>query len=83
MATSRWRELARRTGDGVEVALLLNKSVDLVKVVVSDGRLCHHVDLELAGAGALRAFYEPFADATVRLSASDLTDEFWGLGPSR
>jgi hypothetical protein len=82
MATDRWQEVARRAASGVEVTLLRNKSVDLVKVVVSDGRLCHHVDLELAGADALRAFYEPFADATVRLSASDLTDEFWGLGPS-
>ncbi|MGH3083158.1 MAG: hypothetical protein ACRDNP_03705 [Gaiellaceae bacterium] len=82
MATNHWQELARRAGNGVEVVLLWNKSVDLVKVVVSDGRLCHHVDLEIAGADALRAFSEPFADATARLSTSDLTDEFWGFGPS-
>jgi hypothetical protein len=82
MAANRWEELARRTGNGVEVALLWNRSVDLVKVVVSDGRLCHHVDLDIAGADALRAFREPFADATALLSASDATDEFWGFGPS-
>jgi hypothetical protein len=82
MATARWRELARRTGSGVEVALLWNKSVDLVKVVVSDGQLCHHVDLEVSGADELRAFSEPFAVAAARLSASDATDEFWGFGPS-
>jgi hypothetical protein len=66
-AATRWRELARRTGDGVEVALLWNKSVDLVKVVVSDRRLCHHVDLELAGPDALSAFHESFAHATTNL----------------
>jgi hypothetical protein len=84
MATDRWQEVARRAASGVEVVLLWNKSVDLVKVVVSDGRLCHHVDLdlEIAGADALRAFREPFADATALFSASDATDEFWGLGPS-
>jgi hypothetical protein len=82
MTTDRWQELGRRAGNGVEVLLLRNKSVDLVKVVVSDGRLCHHVDLEVTGADGLRAFAEPFADATARLSASDATDEFWGLGPS-
>jgi hypothetical protein len=82
MTTDRWRELGRRAGNGVEVLLLWNKSVDLVKVVVSDERLCHHVDLEITGADAVRAFAEPFADATARLSASDLSDEFWGFGPS-
>jgi hypothetical protein len=82
MATDRWHEVARRAASGVEVVLLWNKSVDLVKVVVSDGRLCHHVDLEIAGADALRAFREPFADATALLSADNATDEFWGLGPS-
>jgi hypothetical protein len=66
-AARKWRQLARRTGDGVEVLLLWNKSVDLVKVVVSDGRLCHHVDLELAGADALSAFHESFAHATTNL----------------
>jgi len=82
MATDRWQEVARRAASGVEVMLLWNKSVDLVKVVVSDGRLCHHVDLEVSGTDALRAFSEPFAEAAARLSTSDLTDEFWGFDPS-
>jgi hypothetical protein len=82
MATNRWRELARRTGNGVEVMLLWNESSRRVKVAVSDGWLCHHVDLDLAGADALGAFYDPFAHATGRLSASAATDEFWGLDPS-
>jgi hypothetical protein len=59
-----WRELARRTGNGVEVALLWNQARGCVKVAVSDGRLCHHVDLELTGADALRAFEQPFAHAS-------------------
>jgi hypothetical protein len=82
LVTERWREVARRAGNGVEVLLLWNESVDVVKVVVSDERLCHHVDLDIAGGSALRAFCEPFADASARLSTSDLTDEFWGFGPS-
>jgi hypothetical protein len=82
MATNRWRELGRKAGNGVEVLLLWNKSVDLVKVVVNDGRLCHHVDLEVSGADALRTFSVPFADAAARLSVSEPTDEFLGFGPS-
>jgi hypothetical protein len=63
-AATNWRELARRTGNGVEVALLWNQARGCVKVAVSDARLCHHVDLELTGADALRAFEEPFAHAS-------------------
>jgi hypothetical protein len=81
-AVNQWRELARRTGNGVEVALLWNRSVNRVKVVVSDGLLCHHVDLDVAGADALGAFHDPFAHAASRLRASDATDEFWGFRPS-
>jgi hypothetical protein len=66
-AATNWRELARRTGNGVEVALLWNQTRRCVKVAVSDGRLCHHVDLELTGADALRAFEEPFAHASSQL----------------
>ena len=70
-AATDWRELARRTGDGIEVALLWHKSRNLVKVVVSDARLCHHVDFEVVGADALSAFHHPFGYATSRL-AGDL-----------
>jgi hypothetical protein len=66
-AARNWRELARRTGDGVEVALLWDKSVDLVKVVVNDGRLCHHLDFDITGADALKAFHLPFAYASTNL----------------
>jgi hypothetical protein len=81
-AQSHWRELARRTGNGVEVALLWDRSTKRVKVMVSDGLLCHHVDFELNGANTLGAFHDPFAEATSRLEANDVTDEFWGFNQS-
>ncbi len=70
-AATEWQELARRTGGGIEVALLWNKSRNLVKVVVNDARLCHHIDFEVAGADALSAFHHPFGYAASRL-AGDL-----------
>jgi hypothetical protein len=66
-AATPWRELARRTGNGVEVALLWNRAFNRVKVAVSDERLCHFVDLEIADDEAVGAFREPFADLTSRL----------------
>jgi hypothetical protein len=63
-----WIELAKRAADGLEVMLLWDRSSNLVKVAVSDGRLCHHLDFEVAGADALTAFYHPFAYATSRLT---------------
>ena len=66
-AATHWQELARRTGDGVEVALLWNPSANRVKVAVSDAELCHHVDFDIAGVDALSAFHQPFAQATTNL----------------
>jgi hypothetical protein len=63
----RWVELAKRTADGLEVTLLWNRSSNRVKVAVSDERLCHHLDFEVARADALSAFYHPFANAAARL----------------
>jgi hypothetical protein len=62
-ATIHWLELARRAGNGVEVALLWNPAGNRVKIVVSDPGLCHHVDLDVGGPDALIAFRERFADA--------------------
>jgi hypothetical protein len=67
-----WREMARRAGGGVEVAILLNDSLNRAKVMVSDRRLCHYVDLDVGSGDALHAFHEAFADATSRLPAGDL-----------
>src|SRR5262245_8306615 len=67
-----WVELATRAADGLEVALLWNRSSSRVKVVVSDERVCHHLDFEVDRADALGAFYHPFASAAARLAESSL-----------
>lgn len=85
---SQWRELARRTGRGVEIALLWNRG--RVKVAVIDDELCHHLDFDLAGGDELRTFSERFDDAARRVQNTDLsaalspraTDEFWGFSSS-
>lgn len=63
-----WVELGKRAADGLEVLLLWNRSSNRVKVAVSDRRLCHHIDFEVARADALSAFYHPFAHAAARLA---------------
>ena len=75
-----WRELAKRAGNGIEVALFWSSSTNRLKVAVSDDRLCHHLDFVVDDAEAINAFREPFADATTHLLAG--TDEFWGFKQS-
>jgi hypothetical protein len=71
-----WRELTRTTGSGVEVALLWYRSSNRVKVVVSDRRLCQHLDLELVATDAVSAFDRPFRDAvSPLLPANGATNE--------
>jgi hypothetical protein len=67
-APADWVELARRASDGLEVLLLWDRSSNRVKVAVSDERLCHHLDFEVARPDALSAFYHPFAHAAERLA---------------
>ena len=62
-----WTELARRTGNGVDAALLWSKSDQRVKVCLRDGRLCHYFDFEVARALALSEFKPSFVDAVSRL----------------
>jgi hypothetical protein len=57
-ATTNWLELARRAGNGVELALLWDATADRLKVVVSDAQFCHHLDLQVGDPGALSAFRE-------------------------
>jgi hypothetical protein len=71
-SAAEWREMARRVGDGIEVALLWNGSLSRVKVMVSDERLCHYLDLEVERADAVSAFHRQFADAAPQLQATDL-----------
>jgi hypothetical protein len=67
-AGAAWIELAKRAADGLEVLLLWNRSSNRVKVAVSDERVCHYIDFDVARADALSAFYHPFAYATSRLA---------------
>jgi hypothetical protein len=60
---SSWRELARRHADGLDVALLWNKSADRLKLSVFDSRFEEQLDLEVEAADGLNAFYHPFAYA--------------------
>jgi hypothetical protein len=64
--------MARRAGDGIEVALLWNGSMNRVKVTVSDGLQCRFLELEVAQPDAFPAFSEQFAQAVSRLPANDL-----------
>ena len=58
-----WIELAKRASNGLEVVLLWDRSSNRVKVALSDKRLCHHLDFQVAREDALSAFYHPFAHA--------------------
>jgi hypothetical protein len=73
-----WLELARRTGNGVELTLLWSEPGNRVKVALNDGRVCHHVDLELARDEGLGAFHYPFAHATTQLHATPLDTQWDG-----
>jgi hypothetical protein len=64
--------MARRVGDGIEVALLWNGSLSRFKVCVSDQTLCHYLDLEAERTDAVNAFHRLFAEAAPQLQASDL-----------
>jgi hypothetical protein len=64
--------MARRAGDGIEVALLWNGSLNRVKVTVSDDRQCRYLELEVAQPETFAAFSEQFAQAVSRLPAFDL-----------
>ena len=66
-----WTEVARRTGAGVDAALLWSESHRRVKVFVSDRQLCHHIDFDVADAAALRAFGTSFAAMASRVPTDD------------
>jgi hypothetical protein len=60
---SSWRELARRNGDGLDVALLWNESSRRLKLSVFDSRSEEQLDVDVEGADALTSFHHPFAYA--------------------
>ena len=65
-ALTEWSELASRENDGLAVFLLWNRITNQVRVSVVDSKLDEVLELEIAGAEALDAFYHPFAYAADR-----------------
>ena len=65
-ALTEWSELASRENDGLAVFLLWNRLTNQVRVSVVDSKLDEVLELEIAGAEALDAFYHPFAYAADR-----------------
>ena len=57
------RELAHRTGDGIEVTLFWSKPSDRVTLLVVDTRSGEILEFDVAGAAALDAFNHPYAYA--------------------
>jgi hypothetical protein len=64
------RELARRTNDGVDVALLWSPVDDRLTVVVEDAKLDERFEVEARHDNALDVFYHPYAYAPVWVSAA-------------
>jgi hypothetical protein len=56
-----FRELDRRTNDGIDVRLLWNSHTNRVSVAVKDERSGESFDFEIDSADALVAFHHPFA----------------------
>ena len=56
-----FRELARRTGDGIDVTLLWDSGTDSVFVVVDDERRGERFRVAVGNGNALDAFHHPYA----------------------
>jgi hypothetical protein len=77
-ATER-RELAHRTGDGIEVTLLWTKSTNRIAIAVADSHSGEELEFEVDGSRALDAFNHPYAyAAAVRAHSAPAT-----LAPAR
>jgi hypothetical protein len=63
ISRTRFRELAYRASDGLEVALLWNELDDRLEVTVSDSRSGDRFVIDAKGDQALDVFYHPFAHA--------------------
>ena len=70
MTKTTTRELARRTNDGVDVALLWSPVDNRLTVVVEDTKLDERFELETRPDNALEVFYHPYAFAPVWVSAA-------------
>jgi hypothetical protein len=65
-STNRYRELAHRANDGVEVVLFWNAGTDELTVGVSDSRNGGYFELTAAPNQALDVFNHPYAHAAFR-----------------
>lgn len=68
-ATTERRELAHRTGDGIEVTLYWNQPTDRVTIALFDMRSEEALEFEIDGKAALDAFNHPYAYAATRAQA--------------
>ena len=68
-ATER-RELAHRTGNGIEVTLLWTKSTNTVTIAVVDTHSSEELEFEVDGSRAFDAFNHPYAHAAIHRGRS-------------
>ena len=79
-ATTERRELAHRTGNGIEVSLLWTKSTNTVTIAVADAQSGEELEFTVDPSRALDAFNHPYAyAATVRVPSTLATR----LAPAR
>jgi hypothetical protein len=60
------RELAHRTGNGIEVTLLWTKSTNMVTIAVNDSHCAQALEFEVDADCALDAFNHPYAYAATQ-----------------
>ena len=65
------RELAHRTGNGIEVTLLWTKSTSKVTIAVTDAHSGEEFEFAVDGSRALDAFNHPYAYAATVRARSD------------
>jgi hypothetical protein len=63
MTTKPEKELAHRTGDGIDVSLYWNERTNRVTVKVYDARSDERFEFDVDGSRALDAYRHPFAYA--------------------
>jgi hypothetical protein len=62
----RFRELAQREGDGLDVRLIWSKANNALKVIVTDAKLGETIIVPVQGENPLEVFHHPFAYAAAR-----------------
>jgi hypothetical protein len=82
-AHNRYRELAYRSNDGVEVVLFWQEHTDELTVTVSDQRSGGYFELDAAPHQALDIFNHPYAHAAFRaLPYAEESLTSWAQAPT-